>query len=163
MKKEKPLIRHQALVPYSRDHHAGLMFILHIRKGFKKIISSERISRYILFFFKEDLKKHFRDQELKLFPMLPADDPLRIQAETEHAKIYWQIEKIKAGIADISLLTQFSDDLESHIRFEERILFPYLQEQISLTGLVHTLSRDKNILCDVSSQWNDPFWQQELK
>lgn len=161
MKKEKPLIRHQALVPYSWDHHAGLMFILFIRKGFKKSIAAERISQYILFFFKEDLKQHFRDEESNLFPLLAADEPLRIQAETEHAKIYWLIEKIKAGTTDSTLLKQFADELESHIRYEERVLFPYLQEQISLPQEVPLKSAKKINACDVSSSWKDPFWLQD--
>ena len=158
MKREKPLKRHQALIPYSHDHHGGLMFILNIRKGLKNKIAAERISKYVLFFFHEDLKQHFHDEELHIFPLLPANNLLRIQAEQEHRNIYLLIEKIDTEQSDSSLLTLFSDTLENHIRFEERILFPYIQKNISLPEVLH--SRSVNMLpeCDISNRWADPFW-----
>lgn len=158
MKKVKPLKRHQALVPYSREHHAGLMFILNIRKGLQYNIASDRIIKYVIFFFNEDLKQHFRDEELNLFPLLPANNLLRIQAEEEHRKLCQLIEKMDADKSDNALLTLFSDMLENHIRFEERILFPHIQKHISLPEVLHAGSSGNTPKCDLSAQWKDPFW-----
>jgi iron-sulfur cluster repair protein YtfE (RIC family) len=158
MKREKPLKRHPALIPYSHDHHTGLMFILNIRKGLKNNIAAERIRQYVLYFFNEDLKQHFHDEELNLFPLLPANNLLRIQAEQEHRNIYLLIDKIDTKQSDSNLLTMFSDTLDNHIRFEERILFPHIQKNISLPEVLH--SRTENMLpeCDISAKWKDPFW-----
>jgi iron-sulfur cluster repair protein YtfE (RIC family) len=163
MKKEKPLKRHQALVPYSWEHHAGLMFILNIRKGLKNNIASDRITKYVKFFFNEDLKQHFRDEELNLFPLLPANNVLRTQAELEHRDIHHLIEKMDADKSNISLLTQFSDMLDNHIRFEERILFPHIQKHIELPDVIHAGSAGNAPQCDKSAQWNDPFWLMDQK
>jgi iron-sulfur cluster repair protein YtfE (RIC family) len=163
MKKEKPLKRHQALVPYSWDHHAGLMFILNIRKGLKNNIASDRITQYALFFFNEDLKQHFRDEELNLFPLLPTNNLLRIQAEHEHHHIYHLIEKMDSDKSNSALLTEFSDTLDNHIRFEERILFPHIQNHISLPEVLHSGTTGNTPQCDKSDQWNDPFWRIDQK
>jgi hemerythrin-like domain-containing protein len=158
MKKVKPLKRHQALVPYSREHHAGLMFVSNIRKGLMYNIASDRITKYVKFFFNEDLKQHFSHEELNLFPFLPANNLLRIQAEKEHRKIYHLIEKMEADKSDSALLTLFSDTLDNHIRFEERILFPHIQKHISLPEVLHSKETNMETECNISAQWEDPFW-----
>ena len=72
MKNHTPLKRHQAIVSFSKDHHFGLLLVWKIRQGLVKDIDAERISNYVLFFFKEDLVKHFREEEQFLFCKLPA-------------------------------------------------------------------------------------------
>ena len=67
MKDHAPIKRHQALVSFSKEHHFGLLLVWKIRQGLANAVSAERISRYVLFFFNEDLKFHFREEEELLF------------------------------------------------------------------------------------------------
>lgn len=62
MKDHTPLKRHQAIVSFSRDHHFGLLLVWKIRQGLNKAVTAERISNYVLFLFKEDIEKHFREE-----------------------------------------------------------------------------------------------------
>ena len=158
MKDHKPIKRHQAIVSFSKDHHFGLLLVWKIRQGLKNAISTERISTYALFFFKEDLQKHFKEEEEMLFCKLPAEDDLRKQAETDHHAIYQLITAISENNNDENQLNQLADKLEKHIRFEERELFNHLQENIEaeeLTEIEKRLSNDSN---SIDEKWPDHFW-----
>ncbi len=87
MKDHAPIKRHQALVSFSKEHHFGLLLVWKIRQGLDNAVSAERISKYVLFFFNEDLKTHFKEEEELLFSKLPATDALRVRAEEEHKEI----------------------------------------------------------------------------
>ena len=67
MKNHAPIKRHQALVSYSKEHHFGLLLVWKIRQGLMNAVSPERIGKYVLFFFNEDLKTHFKEEEQLLF------------------------------------------------------------------------------------------------
>lgn len=67
MKDQAPIKRHQAIISFSKDHHFGLLLVWKIRQVLEKAVNAERISKYVVYFFKEDLEKHFKDEELLLF------------------------------------------------------------------------------------------------
>ena len=157
MKDHAPIKRHQALVSFSKEHHFGLLLIWKIRQGLANAVSAERISRYVLFFFNEDLKIHFREEEELLFSKLPASDTLRIQAEEEHKEIYRLIAVITQTANDEKLLRQFADTLDKHIRFEERTLFNHLQTHVTPEELEEISKRFSNSV-DLDSKWDDVFW-----
>lgn len=144
MKNIIPLKRHQAIVSFSKDHHFGLLLVWKIRQGLQKDISTERVSNYVLFFFKEDLAKHFKEEEQLLFSKLPADDKLRNKAEKEHQAICNLVAAIDQKKDDSTLLSQLADELEQHIRFEERELFNHLQNNISEKELELVAGRMSN-------------------
>ena len=157
MKDHAPIKRHQALVSFSKEHHFGLLLVWKIRQGLANAVSAERISRYVLFFFNEDLKIHFREEEELLFSKLPAIDTLRIQAEEEHKEIYRLIAVITQTANDEKLLRQFADTLDKHIRFEERTLFNHLQTHVAPEELEEISKRFSNSV-DLDSKWDDVFW-----
>ena len=158
MKKGTPLKRHPAFIAFSKDHHFGLMLVWKIRSGLQNAISVERITHYVLYFFEEDLRHHFREEETLIFSKLPKDDSLRIRAEEEHKNIYSIVEGIRQNQHDKDLLQRFAVMLDDHIRFEERILFNHLQEKWEPAQLeqilLQTDTRDKD--CDAG--WTDKFW-----
>src|SRR5664279_1283014 len=123
MKDQKPIKRHQAIVSFSKDHHFGLLLVWKIREGLEKAVNAERMSKYVVYFFKEDLEKHFKDEEQLLFCNLPVDDGLRKRAEEEHQSIYNLVNAIDENVNDTNLLKQLANELVRHIRFEERELF----------------------------------------
>jgi iron-sulfur cluster repair protein YtfE (RIC family) len=157
MKDHTPIKRHQALVSFSKEHHYGLLLVWKIRQGLRNAVSAERIGKYVLFFFNEDLKTHFNEEEQLLFSKLPVDDTLRLQAEAEHKEVYRLIQAISETTKDEHLLRQFADTLEKHIRFEERILFNHLQSHIAAEEFAEISARFSNSV-DLDARWEDNFW-----
>lgn len=139
MEKNKPIKRDKAFVQFSKDHHFGLLLVWKIRQDLTKETSVEEIGRYVYDFFCDDLQQHFKEEEEFCFSKLPSSDPLRQRAESEHSQIYKLIESIRQNSEDKMLLRLFADLLETHIRFEERILFNHLQEQLNQEDLEQLL------------------------
>ena len=154
----KPIKRHESIVQFSREHHFGLLLIWKIRQGLKANIEPKRIYDYVLFFFDEDLKAHFAEEERVLFPKLNDGDALKQQALSEHTKIYQLIADVKGNNFYPELLPMFADTLEKHIRFEERILFNYLQNKLSEDELVALANEHPVRETNVDVNWDDHFW-----
>ncbi len=161
MKGPTPLKRHPAIVSFSKDHHFGLLLVWKIRQGLAKEVDAERISNYILFFFTEDLEKHFKDEEQLLFCKLPVNDTLRKQAEKEHQSIYNLINAIQKNKNDTDLIRRLADDLERHIRFEERELFNHLQNIIPPDVLEEIAAGTSNNDKATNEKWKDVFWEEK--
>lgn len=150
-----PLRRHPALQPLSREHHAALMVCFQVRKGLHAGIRTERLGAYLHWFITHQLAPHFRYEEELVLPLLPTGHPLREQTLEEHAALRageqqqdWPADRLLA----------FADSLDRHIRFEERVLFPYLQEQVGGTALEDALRTP--LQAPVCPVWDDPFWQE---
>jgi iron-sulfur cluster repair protein YtfE (RIC family) len=163
MKDQAPLKRHPAIVSFSKDHHFGLLLVWKIRQGLNNTVDPERISNYVTFFFKEDLEKHFKEEEQLLFSKLPVSDVLRKQAEAEHFVIYKLVAAIEKKKDDTALLNQLADELEKHIRFEERELFNYLQNHIVENDLALIEKRFSNSSKSIDEKWDDVFWEIKIK
>ena len=124
--KRKPLKRHESLKPFSREHHQGLLLGWKIRKGLKKGVSVERIKKYNDWFFENHLKPHFADEEKYIFPILGDDHELIKKALTEHRRL----TRLFAEENDLEkTLNHIEEELDRHIRFEERELFGFIQQQ----------------------------------
>lgn len=123
--KHKPLKRHKALQPLSREHHHGLLLSWKIRTGFNKNIEPERIRAYANWFFENHLIPHFEIEETHVFPILGPDHELIKRALAEHKRINHLFIETEN---DIKTLCKIEEELEQHIRFEERILFPEIQK-----------------------------------
>ena len=154
----KPIKRSEALIKFSREHHFGLLLVWKIRQGFKKNIEPVRISDYVIFFFDKELTAHFKEEEKDLFVKLPPDDSLRRQAFAEHENIYKMVSDIQKDKLNTNLLNQFADALESHIRFEERILFNHIQKLLSDEELIKLAEGHSKREGDVDDKWMDHFW-----
>ena len=157
MKQERPIKRNPALISFSKDHHFALLFIWKIKEGLKRNIETERIGRYVRNFFETDLQQHFKLEEELMFQKLPADNKMRIRAENEHKYLYRLIEQLQKQIDKDSLLN-FAGTLEKHIRFEERELFNFLQEELSESEL-EEISRSHKMQHEPDDAWNDTFWK----
>lgn len=131
----QPIRRSQHIVTLSHDHHVALLFCWKIRQGLKKQVDLPRIIGYIRHFWQHNLEPHFREEEDILF-ILPGDKKIG-QALEEHRQIESLITAITAGPngADpdttVQRLTTLADTVDRHIRFEERDLFPYLEQKLS--------------------------------
>ena len=136
---QKPLKRHKALQPFSREHHHGLLLSWKIRSGISKNVELERIKTYADWFFENQLVPHFELEEKYIFPLLDSDHELIKRALAEHRRL----TRLFADTQNIEKsLHKIEEELEQHIRFEERILFPEIQknatdEQLALIENVH--------------------------
>jgi hypothetical protein len=152
-----PIQRHSSLVPYSKDHHFGLLLVWKIKQGLNKSVSPGRISNYVMYFFEKDLEAHFLEEEKNLFPLLPGNDPLRKRGEQEHEHIRGIVRAIEGDKDNPALLLQFADMLKDHIRFEERILFNHLQTLLPV-GHLAELGHNGDHKTDIDAAWEDIFW-----
>lgn len=160
-----PIKRNKNLISLSRDHHDGLMMVWKIRQGVCLGVNSNRISDYVIHAFESELEPHFREEEKLLFVKLNSNEPLRKQAEEEHELLRKLFNQIKdESLPSIPLLEKFAATLEAHIRFEERQLFPYLEEVVADNDLVSIGERlskkEGRTECPV---WHDEFWINKQK
>jgi iron-sulfur cluster repair protein YtfE (RIC family) len=146
-------------VSFSKDHHFGLLLVWKIRQGLQSAIAPERISNYVLHVFRQDLSKHFLEEEQLLFVKLPENDVLRKRAEADHACIYGIMAGIDENRQDVALLTQLANYLENHIRFEERALFNHLQGVLLADELEAIARRFPNNSKGIDEGWTDMFWE----
>ncbi|MCX2744037.1 hemerythrin domain-containing protein [Mangrovivirga sp. M17] len=123
--KNKPIKRHSALQPVSREHHFGLLLCWKIRTGLNKDIDPERIKKYVDWFYKNHLIPHFEFEENFVFPILGNDNDLVKKALDDHKKIKSLVNQNN----DLSeVLKDLEETVEQHIRFEERVLFNEIQK-----------------------------------
>lgn len=132
MEKKAPLKRHPALHHLSHDHHHGLLLCWKIRQGFKFGVGPERIKAYCEWFWGNHLQAHFDEEEKLIFPILPEEDPMIKQALSEHKRLR---KLFSYRDNPEKTLGQIEEELEKHIRFEERVLFPVIQEKATSAQL----------------------------
>ena|SRR5690606_14233671 len=155
----KPLKRHPALIPLSQDHHFGLLLTWKIRQGFNRGVDMQRILDYVEYFVNEYLEKHFLNEEQHLFSYLAKNDLLRKEAEDQHEYLRKLFRKMTSGSAvEEADLKEYADSLESHIRFEERKLFPYIQVELTDEDLKEFQAKMEMIHEKVEEHWEDEFW-----
>ena len=154
-----PIKRSEELKPLSRDHHLGLLLCWKIRKGIDLKISPIRIAAYISFFYYSYLESHFREEELYVFPLVKKGDNKVKRALDEHREIEKFIKLIRNMLTDYKYLIRFEQMLDDHIRYEERVLFPYIESTSKNNSLIET----GRIIADLHNnttplKWEDEFW-----
>ena len=136
----RPLKRAIELQPLSHDHHHGLQLCWKIRTGFSRKIELERIKKYADWFFVTHLEPHFELEENYIFTVLDSSHELVKQALTDHRRL----KRLFTQTSDLEkALGRIEEELEKHIRFEERVLFPEIQSeatelQLSKISEIHT-------------------------
>jgi len=182
---DKPLKRNSNIQPLSRDHHFGLLFCWKVRIGLKAGIATDRMVRYVDYFWKGHLKKHFKEEEELLFSKV--DHAICDQGKNEHTQLVHLISLLlgnetiismpitnSEGYADDSFITdkkqidsnehektleQFIKLLEAHIRFEERVMFPFLERHLSDEQLMEIGEfLDKENDDGFADNYCDEFW-----
>jgi hemerythrin-like domain-containing protein len=152
----KPLKRSEHIVKLSRDHHASLLFCWKLRQGIKYHISRERLIKYVQYFWQHHFSIHFREEEEFLFA--PLKDEIVQKAMEDH-------QKIKAFIGQISfhrtegsenVFLELAEMVNDHVRYEERVLFPHLEEKLSDEQL-EKIGREINTE-PLMDDYEDNFW-----
>lgn len=147
----EPIKRSEAIRPLSRDHHHGLLFCWKVRTGMSRNVEFMRIERYKDWFWENHLKQHFEMEETGLFPVLGEDHPLLKQARSEHDRLKSLFEDQTDPENSITLIV---DELEKHIRFEERVLFNEIQKLADQQKFKISAGHSG----DFQDNWWDAFW-----
>jgi len=153
MEKPKPLKRHKSIVPLSKDHHQALLLCWKIRTGFKKKIAPQRIKSYSNWFWINHIQPHFNIEEKYVFPVLGNEHDLIKRALAEHRSLKELFESETDINKNLSLI---EEELENHVRFEERILFGEIQKVATDEELKNIEKYHQDNFCD---DWEDEFWK----
>lgn len=134
--------RDKNLHPLSWDHHAALTGVVFTRKHIQ--IGSgayrlQQIAREFAAFYEIGLLPHFRHEEEWLLPRYlrhtDANDTNVVQLLTDHIKLHRLILDVADALESnrdlVAPLTALTDLLETHVRFEERELFPKIEAALS--------------------------------
>lgn len=151
--------RNVNLVELSRDHHHGLLLGWKVKQGLKNQTSLEEIQKYIVHFVEIALKPHFQEEETQLLVFLNPENDFRKRTEKEHEEILALAEQLTLS----NLLTEdgilkFADFLEKHIRFEERELFPYMENNLSEKELEEIGTKIAAIHKPYVENYSNEFW-----
>ena len=157
---KKPIKRNENIVKLSRDHHASLLFCWKLRQGVKQHADVERMIKYVSYFWTKHLAPHFSEEEKFLFA--PVKDDKVQKAIDEHKKIKELINEltVKGALERESKLSRLADMVDEHVRYEERILFPHLESELSGEQLKHigTWISDDPLL----DTYEDAFWEKPV-
>ena len=127
--------RHPALVPLSHEHHHNLSFAQRLRRACLNDNDAERA--VLLDIFRQQyaapLEQHFQLEEAWLLPHLEETRGKRLLAE------HRELRELAAAPSAAPL--RLADALIAHVRFEERELFPWLEQHLSAERLTALATR----------------------
>ena len=139
--------RDPAMAGLSRDHQHGLAVALQLRRATAETAADAQAA--FLAFWEEEGQRHFRAEEEALLPaaaryVAPATDAV-VRVLVEHVDIRRRAAELAlAPAAELDDLHALGDRLHEHIRHEERVLFPLIEEALpdeELSALAEALER----------------------
>ncbi|MDP4284550.1 MAG: hemerythrin domain-containing protein [Bacteroidota bacterium] len=152
-----PIKRNANIVKLSRDHHASLLFCWKLRQGIKRHASIEKMRKYVQYFLNQHFTPHFKEEEEILFA--PLKDKQVEKAFDDHIEIKKVANDIIFPHSELQLnnFSALADMVDEHVRYEERILFPHLEKELTETQL-------QNIGLRISGEplkdnFEDAFWE----
>lgn len=120
----------------SDDHHTGLVLARRCKQvgGSEAEASAEVIWNQLLEAFSSHLEPHFQIEEQHLLPALEAigEASLASRIREDHSALRALRE---SGAPSRTVIEQFGELLESHIRFEERQVFEPTQDRLPTRAL----------------------------
>jgi hemerythrin-like domain-containing protein len=125
--------RSEALRALSHQHHHGLFAALQLKcAGPGTVVEARQV---FLDFYEREGARHFRAEEELLLPAFArytgVDDPAIARVLTEHVDLRGRGQDLeRSADPDPATLRELGERLESHIRFEERVLFPMMEEAL---------------------------------
>ncbi|MBC6489425.1 hemerythrin domain-containing protein [Flavihumibacter stibioxidans] len=153
--------RADVLQPLSRQHKAALMTCLLIRKGISKQASVAVMTDFFLQCWEKDLAPHFKEEEEQIIPLLQKHEAGKPLADTilrDHDLIRTAITHLSQAHVNERLLEDLADQLEQHVRYEERIVFQSMQEFIPAQQLLQLKIHedDHQPVCNL---YSNHFWE----
>jgi hemerythrin-like domain-containing protein len=135
--------RSEAMRSVSRDHQKALVVAQHLRRA----DNPEEAVAEFLKFWKQSGQLHFRVEEEVLLPWWALLGTVDGVAAARVAREHLSIRRAAMSVDAETSLEEIHDlgaELEAHVRFEERELFPLLEanlDQEALTRLANTVTQ----------------------
>jgi hemerythrin-like domain-containing protein len=130
--------RHEAIAPLSRDHHSSLILAQLLKKnapGYRDMPENIKDKAvYARKQFEEHIRKHFQQEEEMLKKAKDCHPEINILAgeiKSEHKALEDLFQALQSSVDLEGCMDTLGSTLEQHIRKEERILFPLLQQHCS--------------------------------
>lgn len=120
--------RHPSLQPFSRDHNVSLILARHLERE----PSSDRLREFILIWDGE-MDDHFFEEERVLLKFVEPDQGARLI--NEHMRIRQYVVAGRRGMLCDGDIVRLGGLIHEHVRWEERTLFPALEEKLSPSDL----------------------------
>lgn len=143
--------RHPDLREFSDDHHQGLVNARRLKQSAAgEGVAPEEAAVAFLKFWREDTSVHFRKEEEVLLPVMARhggdlEEDSVVQMLTQHARIRglaMQVsDELEQGTVRGETLRDLGEQLEAHIRLEERVVFPRVEESLPEEALHEVASR----------------------
>jgi hemerythrin-like domain-containing protein len=137
MTKRKGIKRHDSLKDLSRHHMIGLHLALKLKRAGKEEsrLTIEEIVKDADDFWNPDGQEHFREEEEILLPAYAQFEDINrteiIELLLEHVQIRSLFDKLlKSKEADLNVMHELGALLETHIRKEERVVFPMIEKAL---------------------------------
>jgi hypothetical protein len=112
--------RHPALEPFSRDHNVGLILARELMRG------DDGVGEKLADVWQDEMQDHFEMEEQLLGPLLSASSAARLIEE--HRRFTELVEQLSSTPHARDILNQAGALLDAHIRWEERELFPEIEQ-----------------------------------
>ena len=154
--------RNENLKTLSWDHHDGLVVSFRLQQGLKKNVSVAEMAEYVLHTWSSVLEHHFWQEEQTITPNLKHSEKGKelVKQMIDDHKRFGQLEKqIQLDKSNIQDVEEFALLLNQHIRFEERQLFPFFEQEVGLVKLQEVgkfLKQHHNPSCEI---WPNQFWK----
>jgi hemerythrin-like domain-containing protein len=127
--------RDEALRPLSREH----LNALHAAKVLREGNDLAAVTEVFLDFWENEGRGHFRIEEEVLLPRwaryAEVDRSGVARMLEEHLAIRREALRLKAGEVSMEQARDLGRLLHDHVRFEERELFPLIEEALDAAGL----------------------------
>lgn len=134
--KRRGIKRHESLKPLSRHHMKGLHVALKLSRTDTKDsrISTEQIIKDAKEFWTSGGQEHFREEEEIVLPAYAQyadlNDPVIVEMLLEHVTLRLGMNKLLNNELSFAEMRELGKQLESHIRKEERIIFPMIEKAL---------------------------------
>jgi Hemerythrin HHE cation binding domain len=136
--------RSEALKPLSRDHHRGLFVAMGLKRATRETAPEAR--QVFLEFWRREGSKHFRIEEELVLPAYAryrsAEEEDVVRVLTDHVDLRRRGADLEAEEAPaVEALHELGERLESHIRHEERVLFPLIEDVLPEEDLIELAAK----------------------
>lgn len=128
--------RHESLYPLSHHHHHALFLALKLKRSGteKAMLANNLLKNELIWFWENSGQQHFRDEEEILLPHYAIYGSLDREEIREmlleHVQIRSLIFQIEKSDPNSALFQELGELLEEHVRKEERVIFPFIEEAL---------------------------------
>ena len=135
--------RDPALVDLSHDHHQALYCAMLMQRATADDLAE--VCEGVLGFWDDQGAKHFRVEDEVLLPAFaaagdPRDDAV-VTVLVDHVWIRERMARLAAGELGLADVRALGERLAAHVRHEERVLFPLIEQTLDADALASLVGR----------------------